>query len=224
MQQSSACRVERRSSAVQNKARSRRRDVSPLCVDVKLRTWTWRLASGTTQRRGWARVCRGAVPSGAAAARGQSRDAQLAARTPQSPPTDDPQAIFGQDALHAARHSHHAPTTNVNRFLCLLCLFHCLDFLHCFIPLRDPALKQALFVHCPFRPILTNDAPPNYPCTQSSLPTRLVVLASGLQGASTPYIPWACSACSACSVCFVDLAPWPDEYTAAQLDFTIHPV
>jgi hypothetical protein len=123
------------------------------------------MASGTTQRRGWARVCRGAVPSGAAAARGQSRDAQLAARTPQSPPADDHQAIFGQDALHAARHSHHAPTTNVNRFLCLLCLFHCLDFLHCFIPLRDPALEQALFVHCPFRPILTTDAPPNYPTT-----------------------------------------------------------
>jgi hypothetical protein len=68
--------------------------------------------------------------------------------------------------LHAARHSHHAPTTTVNRFLCLLCLlclFHCLDFLYCLILLRDPALKQALFVHCPFRPMLTKDAPPNYP-------------------------------------------------------------
>jgi hypothetical protein len=184
------------------------------------------MASGTTQRRGRARVCRGAVPSGAAAARGQSRDAQLAARTPQSPPADDHQAIFGQDALHAARCTAQPPCAHHHREpVPLLALpFHCLDFLYCLIPLRNPALKQALFVRCPFRPKLTNDAPPNYPYAPTLVYPRARL--SSLQGSrgfpvSIPYIPWACFACFAC---FVDLAPWPDDYTAAQLGCTIHPV
>jgi hypothetical protein len=128
--------------------------------------------------------------------------------------------------LHATRCTAQPPCAHHHREpVPLLALpFHCLDFLCCLIPLRDPALKQALFVRCPSRPKLTNDAPPNYPYAPTLVypPARL----SSLQGSrgfpvSIPYIPWACFACFAC---FVDLAPWPDDYTAAQLGCTIRPV
>lgn len=172
MGQSSASRV---SSDVENKASGA--EAAPF-VSSSLLLRTWCLTGATQRRVGEGGQRRnGQCPAG----REQHRAAQLAARTPQSPRTDDRQAILG----------HHAqpPLPVLYPPACFLCL----DFFPLIYPYSGHPSQTGPLCPFRFRPRTIKDAPHNYlllpPARLCSLQASRAPWRSPCDASFHPFVP-----------------------------------